>query len=136
MREKLPSPLTTRSRIWEFRAPIDTQRRILWQLLRGDWFDAARIYGQWANSESTDEALSGRRLDWKHPAPRRRVWIRSAATPHRGPSSCNSSGNPTPVAFHWYNWHQIPYDNDYLTISQPATDFSKASASFSATTSS
>ena len=91
--------------------------RAVWQLFRGDWFDAALIYRQWVRKYakwSPPPVAEGRR-----DTPR---WMRELAAWAIGGGD-PKSGLPVlqefaekmglPVGFHWYNWHQIPFDNDY-----------------------
>ena len=33
-----------------------------------------------------------------------------------------------PVGFHWYNWHQIPFDNDYPHYFPPKQGFAEGAA--------
>ncbi|MBM4025770.1 MAG: hypothetical protein FJ280_10235 [Planctomycetes bacterium] len=88
-----------------------------WQLLRGDWFDAARIYRAWVSREAKWWPALGR--DGREDTPK---WMRElpAWALTGGPASecvprvkalARTLG--LPVGFHWYNWHQIPFDNDY-----------------------
>jgi hypothetical protein len=88
-----------------------------WQLLRGDWFDASMIYRDWVVKEAKWWPALGPngRQDtpqWMRELP---AWVMTG-----GPASdcvpkvkafAQSIGLPT--GFHWYNWHQIPFDNDY-----------------------
>ncbi|MGA2865727.1 MAG: DUF6259 domain-containing protein [Verrucomicrobiota bacterium] len=89
----------------------------VWQLLRGDWFDAAQIYKTWVRQEARwwPALKSGQRADTP-------PWMRELdawAMTGGAPAECVSNvirfreflGEP--VGFHWYNWHQIPFDNDY-----------------------
>ena len=90
---------------------------VVTQFFEGDWFDAAQIYRQWAEREA---------LWWPRLGPAGRedtpLWMREL------PLWILSGGAPTeccpgvlrfrefmnlPCGFHWYNWHQIPFDNDY-----------------------
>jgi hypothetical protein len=89
----------------------------VWQLLRGDWFDAAQIYRQWAVQHVKWWPALG--PDGRADTP---LWMREL------PAWALASGSPesvvpqmkrfaealgVPVGVHWYNWHQIPFDNDY-----------------------
>jgi len=103
----------------------------VWQLLRGDWYDAARIYRRWVVQEARwyprgDNASPrlGNVSAWTAPRPLKtfREWMRDLPA-----WSLASGGAPevvspveefakycgVPVGFHWYYWHQIPFDNDY-----------------------
>ncbi len=88
-----------------------------WQLLRGDWFDAAQIYRAWASREARWWPALG--ADGREDTPK---WMRELPAwvmTGGAASDCvpqvrkfaEAIGLPT--GFHWYNWHQIPFDNDY-----------------------
>ncbi len=89
----------------------------VWQLLRGDWFDAAMIYKRWAQREAKWWPRLTR--DGRADTPR---WMRDLnawAMTGGAPGECVSAVKrfrdflAMPAAFHWYNWHQVPFDNDY-----------------------
>ncbi len=105
---------------------FDLSGEAVWQLLRGDWFDAALIYKSWAKREAHWwPRKAGARLDTP-------AWMRglNAWAQTGGPvSECVTNvlrfreflGEP--VGFHWYNWHQIPFDNDYPHYFPAKPDF-------------
>jgi hypothetical protein len=89
----------------------------VWRLLRGDWFDAAVAYRDWVRREAKwyPRLTAEGRAD----TPR---WMRDLSAWALGggaPPSCVGSVKGfaaflgVPAGFHWYNWHQIPFDNDY-----------------------
>ena len=89
----------------------------VWQLLRGDWFDAAVIYRDWARWEAKwfPVLTEGSRADTPS-------WMRDLCAWAMTGGSSNecvpqvlefAKALGVPVGFHWYNWHQIPFDNDY-----------------------
>jgi len=89
----------------------------VWQLLRGDWFDAAMIYKAWARREAKWWPRLAR--DGRVDTPR---WMRDLnawAMTGGAPAECVPTVKQfreflaMPAAFHWYNWHQVPFDNDY-----------------------
>lgn len=89
----------------------------VWQLLRGDWFDAAMIYKRWAQREAKWWPRLTR--DGRTDTPR---WMRDVnawAMTGGAPGECVPAVKQfreflaMPAAFHWYNWHQVPFDNDY-----------------------
>ncbi|MEN6427690.1 MAG: DUF6259 domain-containing protein [Phycisphaerales bacterium] len=96
---------------------FDLPGRARWQLLRGNWFDAAMIYRAWVAREAKWWPALG--PDGREDTPK---WMRElpAWVMTGGPASdcvpqvkgfARATGVPT--GFHWYNWHQIPFDNDY-----------------------
>lgn len=89
----------------------------VWRLFRGDWFDAAVIYRDWVRREARWFPKLG--PEGRGDTPQ---WMRelSAWTQTGGaPADCVAQVRAfaaflgLPVGFHWYNWHQIPFDNDY-----------------------
>lgn len=89
----------------------------VWQVLRGDWFDAAQIYREWAKRNAKWWPALG--PDGRADTP---LWMREL------PAWAQTGGSPAsvvpevkkfaealgvPVGLHWYSWHQIPFDNDY-----------------------
>jgi hypothetical protein len=99
----------------------------VWQLLRGDWYDAALIYREWAEREARwwphDKLGPQGRIDT--PAWTRELcaWLQAGFVPGTSQGLAPAvSVEPVkrfrqlvdlPVAVHWYAWHQIPFDNDY-----------------------
>lgn len=103
----------------------------VWQLLRGDWYDAARIYRRWVMQEaqwyprgSNTSLRLGNVSAWTAPRPLKtfREWIRDLPAWSLASGGAQEVVPPVeefakycgvPTAVHWYNWHQIPFDNDY-----------------------
>ena len=97
----------------------------VWQLLRGDWFDAAILYRNWVRSAAVwyppvgadgraDTPLEMRELcawalgggdpwDPKALPPEPRMVQTKEFARLCGP----------PIGLHWYGWHPNPFDNDY-----------------------
>ncbi len=107
-----------------------------WQLLRGDWFDAAQIYRTWVSRKAKWWPTLG--PDGREDTPK---WMRELpawAMTGGSASECvprvkafaKSLG--TPAGFHWYNWHQIPFDNDYPHYFPPKEGFREAVAELKA----
>ncbi len=81
------------------------------RVLHGDWYDASQIYRTWASAE-TPEKFNRLPTDLDR-------YDFSVIGP------CNPSANclgemrtfqqqlGLPLLFHWYGWHQIPFDKDY-----------------------
>ena len=96
---------------------FDLSGEATWQLLRGDWFDAALIYRTWASKKAKWWPTLG--PDGREDTPQ---WMRELpawAMTGGAPSECVPPVKTfaqkigTPAGFHWYNWHEIPFDNDY-----------------------
>jgi hypothetical protein len=84
---------------------------------RGDWFDAARIYRDWVEAEASwwpRDSAWGRRdtPKWMEEVC---VWALSSG----GAGECVAkvkefaAAMGAPTAFHWYSWHEIPFDVRY-----------------------
>ena len=89
----------------------------VWQSLRGDWFDAAMLYKRWAQCEAKWWPRMGR--DGREDSPRwmrdLNAWAMTGGTPGECVSAVKGFREflGVPTGFHWYSWHQIPFDNDY-----------------------
>ncbi len=88
-----------------------------WQLLRGDWFDAAQIYRSWVVQKARwwpSLGPNGREdtPKWMRELP---AWVMTGGPASDCAPRVRSFVQATgaPIGFHWYNWHQIPFDNDY-----------------------
>lgn len=92
----------------------------VWQILRGDWFDAAQIYKAWVRREANwwPQLKGGERSDTPRWMRELNVWALSGVG-DAGPDECVAQVKAfreflgVPTGFHWYNWHAIPFDNDY-----------------------
>ncbi len=89
----------------------------VWQLLRGNWFDAAMIYKHWARQHAKWWPRLG--PDGRADTP---LWMRELnawAMTGGAPSDCVPAVERfrqylgVPIGFHWYRWHHNPFDNDY-----------------------
>ncbi len=85
--------------------------------LAGDWFALAEHYRTWATRQAWCEGGKNRRRpdspDWF----RKLVWWHHDGA-RDGASLTNTFEHlrkavPQSLAFHWYNWHSIPFDNFY-----------------------
>ncbi|MCX5756983.1 MAG: DUF6259 domain-containing protein, partial [Candidatus Hydrogenedentes bacterium] len=89
----------------------------VWQLLRGDWFDAAQIYKEWVrgNAKWWPALTADGRADTPLWMRELCAWAQTAGTP----ADCVEKVKEfqrfldVPIGFHWYCWHKIPFDNDY-----------------------
>ncbi len=89
----------------------------VWQLVRGDWFDAAVIYRDWVRSKARwFPKLSPEGRDdtpmWMRQLP---AWALGGGAARDCVAAVKGfqAYLDVPIGFHWYNWHQIPFDNDY-----------------------
>lgn len=83
------------------------------ETFRGDWFDAAQIYKRWVEKEAKWYPPPNKDVPrWMSDLP---LWALTGGTPQEvvGPVKAFAEFMGVPVAVHWYNWHQIPFDNDY-----------------------
>jgi len=91
--------------------------RAVWRLFRGDWFDAAQIYKAWVKSEAKWWPAPGAEGRADTPLWMRELcaWAQTGGTPQEVAPKVKefAKAMDVPVGFHWYNWHQIPFDNDY-----------------------
>jgi hypothetical protein len=87
------------------------------QVFHGDWFDAAQIYKRWVADEAKWWPEKGKWGRSDTPA-----WFQDIAVWALTGGSAEQVVEPVkkfaeymgvPTAVHWYNWHVIPFDNDY-----------------------
>ncbi|MBQ7179988.1 MAG: hypothetical protein IJR87_01700, partial [Bacteroidaceae bacterium] len=80
--------------------------------LKGDWFDGAMRYRRWVRREANwyprDKMGAQGRTDSPQWMKELSLWVQG------GPSLVKTFQRTlgVPMGFHWYNWHQIPFDND------------------------
>ncbi len=89
----------------------------VWQLLRGDWFDAALLYRNWVRQNARWFPKLGKdgRLDTPQWMKELCVWVVGGGAPSECMEAVKTFAQfmGVSVGFHWYNWHRIPFDNDY-----------------------
>ncbi len=107
-----------------------------WQLLRGDWFEAAQIYRTWVSQKAKwwpDLGLEGREdtPKWMRELP---AWAMTGGPVSQCVPRVKTFAQTlgVPVGFHWYNWHQIPFDNDYPHYFPPKDGFREGVAQLKA----
>lgn len=97
--------------------PFELSGQVVWQLLRGDWFDASVLYRDWVRKEARWYPKLGPdgRADTTPWMRELSAWALSGGKPEQCVESVKKFADflGVPVGFHWYNWHQIPFDNDY-----------------------
>ncbi len=82
----------------------------------GDWFDAARVYREWAHRQIW---MSRGPLHERDDVPRKLrdglTWLLLSGEPEAVVPKVIAAQDflGVPIGVHWYNWHQIPFDNDY-----------------------
>lgn len=90
---------------------------VVWKAMPGDWYDAALFYRDWARVHSRSYPAMG---------PEGRVstpdWFKRLGFIVRTHGFARQTTNDVrtaldylgvPVMAQWYQWHQIPFDNDY-----------------------
>ncbi|NQT13192.1 MAG: hypothetical protein HQ582_10615, partial [Planctomycetes bacterium] len=116
--------------------PFRLSGEVVWQLLRGDWFDAAVTYRNWARKEA--KWFPKLTAEGREDTP---PWMRELscwALSGGAPSECAAGVKEfaafldVPIGFHWYNWHQIPFDNDYPHYFPTKQGFAEAVADLQA----
>ncbi|MCX7827215.1 MAG: DUF6259 domain-containing protein, partial [Verrucomicrobiae bacterium] len=95
-------------------------------VLNGDWFALAQHYRAWATRQTWCEGGKNRR---RRDTPE---WFRKLIWWHHDGARDGAKlietfdrlqkAVPFPLAFHWYNWHSIPFDNFYPDYF-PANDY-------------
>lgn len=104
--------------------------RAVWQLLRGDWFDAARVYRAWVQMEARWWPQLGPqgRSDTPNWMSQLNIWALGGGTSAECVPAVRQfqrffGQDHDAAGVHWYNWHQIPFDNDYPHYFPAKTDF-------------
>ncbi len=84
--------------------------------LAGDWFDAARRYRDWA---LTAPWMARGPLHQRDDMPKRLrdglTWLLMSGPPEEVEPKIVAAADflGVPIGVHWYNWHKIPFDDDY-----------------------
>jgi len=98
------------------------------QAYRGDWWQAARIYRQWAAHQPwTRKGWLADRKDVPRHFTELGVWMLGGGMPKdvREWMIKTQETFPVSVGLHWYNWHEIPFDNSYPEYFPTKPDFDK-----------
>ena len=98
-------------------AGFDLEGEAVWQLLRGDWYDAAVIYRDWVRQHARWYPKVGPQGREDTPEWMRWLscWAMTGGTAEQVVPAMKKFQEAIglPVGVHWYNWHEIPFDNDY-----------------------
>ncbi len=96
---------------------FDLEGEAVWQLLRGDWYDAAVIYRNWVRQHARwyPKLSSQGREDTPEWMRQLSCWAMTGGTAAEVVPAMKRFREAIglPVGVHWYNWHEIPFDNDY-----------------------
>ncbi len=85
----------------------------------GDYWEAARIYRGYTRGTAWGRATQPSTGDPAQRAPQWLrdidLWLMPPAEPLKNVEACRKAGEffGVPIALHWYNWHQIPFDTLY-----------------------
>jgi hypothetical protein len=83
----------------------------------GDWYDFAQIYREWVSEEAKwwPRGSQVGRPDTPGWMKDISVWALTGGGADQVVKSVTKFAKylGVPTALHWYNWHQIPFDNDY-----------------------
>ncbi|MFA6472833.1 MAG: DUF6259 domain-containing protein [Candidatus Latescibacterota bacterium] len=86
------------------------------ELFDGDWFDAAKIYRRWVMREARWWPSMGSegRVDTPKWMKENAVWVITSLSAESIDKTIKFADfMKVPTAVHLYNWHQIPFDNQY-----------------------
>lgn len=91
----------------------------------GDWFDAAMLYKEWAKNEASWYPRSLMGAEGREDTPK---WMKELCVWAVGGDQQVEEFQKAlgvPIGFHWYQWHEIPFDNDYPHYFPAKPDFAK-----------
>jgi len=97
--------------------PFTLSGQAVWRLFRGDWYDAAQIYRAWVrrNAKWFPKLGPNGRTDTPKWMKELCAWAQTGGAPAECVETVKSMQRAlgVPIGFHWYSWHEIPFDNDY-----------------------
>ncbi len=82
---------------------------------RGGWYEAARLYRSWALLRSNAPQPLHLRPDLAQWVPQVDLWLLASGGPEEVVPQALAWADffRLPGGVHWYNWHQIPFDDSY-----------------------
>ena len=100
----------------------------------GDWVDACKMYREWAmNQRWMEMGPVSKRTDMPDLIKNAGLWYqggwefgrKTGDTPHEmnEPMLAANERLGVPTALHWYNWHHMPFDNEYPHFLPPKPGF-------------
>ena len=115
---------------------FDLEGTAVWQLLHGDWFDASVIYRDWVRGHARWYPKLGPKGREDTPQWMRELscWALASGTSEQVVPATKEFQQAIglPVGVHWYNWHAIPFDNDYPHYFPTKDGFAKGVAELQA----
>ena len=101
----------------------------------GTWYDGARIYRKWALQQKWASAGPvSEREDIPERFKRLTTCVKTLPPPLEGPEEAQAAREffNAPILNHLYNWHEIPFDDDYPYYFPPKEGFKQAVAEMNA----
>jgi hypothetical protein len=106
-------------------AAVPAAANIVLAPLQGDWFDAAVRYRDWVRREASWYPRDKMGPEGRTDTP---LWMKELCFWMQGNPEAVDDLQKTlgvPIGFHWYNWHVIPFDNDYPHYFPPRQGFAE-----------
>lgn len=100
---------------------------------RGGWLEASKIYRKWALKQVwTEKGLMSQRTSTPDMVKNIGLWMQSGWSFGVEKGTPDEMNQPfykaldytgVPMAIHWYNWHHMPFDNEYPHFFPPKDGF-------------
>ena len=105
----------------------------------GQWFEGCKIYRDWAAGNAPWMRKGKLRRRWDVPKSIREIglWMTGGWEFDGAKGTPEEMNRPlldaqkyfdVPLGFHWYNWHEIPFDNEYPHYFPPKKGFRERAA--------
>ncbi|MDH7570775.1 MAG: DUF6259 domain-containing protein, partial [Armatimonadota bacterium] len=101
----------------------------------GDWYEGSRLYREWARGTPwMAKGPLAKRSDVGGAIRPLALWLLISGAPAEVVPKVKAFQEffSVPMGVHWYNWHQIPFDNDYPHYFPPKEGFKEAVAELTA----